>query len=88
MAARDEHRHLLTLRLTKLLMNQNLILSLFAYYSPSDNDGYLRPKAKYKLSDHWQIDGGLNLFFGKEEHTFWGRFQDNTNAYIGLRYSF
>ena len=88
MAARDEYRHLLTLRLTKLLMNQNLILSLFAYYSPSDNDGYLRPKVKYKLNDHWQIDGGLNLFFGEEEYTFWGRFQDNTNAYIGLRYSF
>ncbi len=88
MAARDEYRHLLTLRLTKLLMNQNLILSLFAYYSPSDNDGYLRPKVKYKLNDHWQIDGGLNLFFGEEEHTFWGRFQDNTNAYIGLRYNF
>jgi hypothetical protein len=88
MKARDEYRHLLTLRLTKLMMNQNLTLSLFAYYSPTDNDGYLRPKVKYKLTDHWQLDGGMNLFFGEEEHTFWGRFQDNTNAYLGLRYSF
>ncbi len=86
--ARDEYRHLLTLRLTKLLLNQNLTLSLFAYYSPTDNDGSLRPKVKYKLTDQWQIDGGLNIFFGEDEHTFWGRFQDNTNAYIGLRYNF
>lgn len=88
MQARDEYRHMLTLRLTKLLMNQNLNLSLFIYYSPSDNDGYLRPKASYKISDQWRITGGCNLFFGEDEHTFWGRFRDNTNAYLGLRYSF
>jgi hypothetical protein len=88
MPVRDEYRHLLTLRLTQLLMNQNLILSFFAYYSPSDRDGFLRPKVTYKVNDDWQVDGGLNLFFGKEEHTFWGRFQDNTNAFVGLRYSF
>ncbi|CAK8718854.1 MAG: hypothetical protein CDV28_1525 [Candidatus Electronema aureum] len=88
MKTRDEYRHLLTLRLTKLMMNQNLTLSLFAYYSPTDNDGNVRPKVKYKLNDHWQLDGGLNFFFGDEEHTFWGRFQDNSNAFVGLRYNF
>jgi hypothetical protein len=88
MKAREEYRQMLTLRLTKLLMNQNLTLSLFAYYSPTDNDGNVRPKVKYKLNDHWQLDGGLNFFFGDEEHTFWGRFQDNSNAFIGLRYNF
>jgi hypothetical protein len=30
---KDEYRHILTLRLTRLMMNQNLKLSLFAYYS-------------------------------------------------------
>ncbi|NOQ45315.1 MAG: hypothetical protein GQ559_01350, partial [Desulfobulbaceae bacterium] len=70
--ARDECRHMLTLRLTKLLMNQNLNLSLFVYYSPSDNDGYARPGFSYKLTDHWLIDGGFNLFWGNDDHTFWG----------------
>ncbi|MCW5206157.1 hypothetical protein VU08_04385 [Desulfobulbus sp. F5] len=88
MKAREEYRQMLTLRLTKLMMNQNLTLSLFAYYSPTDNDGNVRPKVKYKLNDHWQLDGGLNFFFGDEEHTFWGRFQDNSNAFVGLRYNF
>ena len=86
--ARDEYRHMLTGRLTQLLMDQNLTLSLFAYYSPSDNDGYIRPKFSYKLDDNWLLDGGFNLFWGENDYTFWGRFQDNTNAYVGVRYSF
>ncbi|MCP4642301.1 MAG: hypothetical protein GY851_17785, partial [bacterium] len=45
MPKRDENRHVVTVRLTKLLMNQNLMLSLFTYYSPSDQDAYVRPKA-------------------------------------------
>jgi len=85
---RDKYRHLLTARFTQLLMEQNLILSLFIYYSPSDNDGYVRPKFSYKLNDNWLLDGGFNLFMGKHDYTFWGRFQDNTNAYAGLRWSF
>jgi hypothetical protein len=86
--ARDEYRHMLTVRLTRLLMDQNLTLSLFAYYSPSDNDGYVRPKFSYKLTDNWLLDGGLNLFWGENDYTFWGRFQDNSNIYVGVRYSF
>ncbi|WLE98139.1 MAG: hypothetical protein QTN59_04725 [Candidatus Electrothrix communis] len=88
MEARDEYRQMLTMRLTKLMMQQTLTLSLFAYYSPTDNDGYVRPKFQYKLSDNLLVDGGFNLFFGENEHTFWGRFQDNTNAFVGVRYSF
>ena len=88
MYARDEYRQMLTARFTKLLMEQNLNLSLFVYYSPTDNDGYLRQKFSYKLNDNWLMDGGFNLFLGEDEYTFWGRFQDNTNAYVGLRYSF
>jgi hypothetical protein len=86
--ARDENRHMLTARLTKLLMNQNLTLSVFVYYSPSNNDGYLRPKVSYKLNDNWQLDGGFNLFWGEHDYTFWGRFQDNTNAYTAVRWNF
>jgi hypothetical protein len=88
MEARDEYRQMLTMRLTKLLMQQTLTLSLFVYYSPTDQDGYARPKFQYKVTDNLLVDGGFNLFFGQDEHTFWGRFQDNTNAFVGIRYSF
>ncbi len=88
MPKRDEFRHLTTLRLTKLLMNQNLNLSLFTYYSPSDEDVYLRPIANYKASDNLSVEVGANIFCGDEPYTFFGQFEDNTNAYLAVRYSF
>ena len=86
--AADEDRHVLTLRLTKLLLRQNLKLSLFSYYSPTDNDAYLRPNVHYKVDDHWSVEIGGNLFVGEDEHTFFGQFSNNTNVYAGARYGF
>jgi hypothetical protein len=86
--ARDEFRHLLTLRLTKMLMNQNLVLGLFTFYSPSDNDAYFRPDITYKLSDNWMLIANGNIFIGKEDHTFFGQFENNSNVNLGMRYSF
>ncbi len=86
--ARDEDRHLTTLRLTKLLMNQNLRCSLFTYYSPTDKDVYMRPNVNYKVNDNTTAEAGANVFFGDYPHTFFGQFQNNTNVYAGLRYSF
>ena len=85
---RDQYRHLMTLRLTKLLMNQNLRCSLFTYYSPSDKDVYMRPNVNYKVSDNLAVEAGANVFFGDYPNTFFGQFQNNTNIYTGLRYSF
>ncbi len=88
MKSRDEFRHLLTLRLTRLLMNQNLMLSFFTYYSPSDSDLYARPQVNYKVNDHVTVESGLNVFVGDYNHTFFGQFHRNTNIYASLRYSF
>ncbi len=84
----DEDRHVITLRLTHLLMQQNLRLSLFTFYSPSDQDAYLRPKAHYKIGDAWSAEFGGNVFVGKDRHTFFGQFENNSNVYLALRYSF
>jgi hypothetical protein len=86
--ARDEDRHLVTLRLTKLLMNQNLRCSLFTYYSPTDKDVYMRPNLNYKASDNVALEVGANIFFGDYPNTFFGQFQNNTNIYAAVRYSF
>lgn len=85
---KDHARHVITLRLTKQLFNQNLQLSLFSYWSPSDRDGYLRPTLKYKASDALSLYLGANIFVGEEEYTFFGQFEENSNLYLGLRYSF
>lgn len=84
----DEFRHVVTLRLTQLMRNQNLALSLFVFYSPSDGDAYFRPNINYKVDDHWIVDVGGNLFVGREQASFLGQFEKNNNAYIGLRYGF
>lgn len=86
--ARDQYRHVITLQLTKLLMNQNLELAFSSYYSPSDEDAYLRPNVKYKYTDNMVLEAGANVFFGEESHTFFGQFRNNTNIYTAIRYSF
>lgn len=84
----DHQRHVVTLRLTKLLMNQNLELSLFTFYSPSDKDAYLRPRVSYDIDDHWSVETGGNIFLGERDHTFFNQFQNNSNVYAALRYGF
>ncbi len=85
---REEDRHLFTLRLTKMLLLENLKLSLFTYFSPSNHDVYFRPNILYKFTDSLQGEVGGNLFAGEDRHTFFGQFGQNTNMYAGVRYSF
>ncbi len=86
--ARDEVRNVLTARLTKLLMQQTLTLSAFAYYSPTDQDAYLRPLVSYDVTDEWKVEAGGNFFLGEDPHTFFGQFDHNDSVYAATRYSF
>ena len=85
---RDENRHVLTLRVTQLWLQQNLELSFFAYWSTSDRDAYLRPRIHYQVDDHWGVELGGNVFTGGRSHTFFGQLEDNSNIYLALRYGF
>ena len=69
-------------------MNQNLTLSAFNFYSPTDEDGYLRLNANYKINDSWAAEIGGNLFYGAEEISFFGQFEHNSNVFVALRTSF
>ena len=84
----NRDRHITTLRLTKLMLRQNLELSLFNYYSPSDKDGYVRFNASYKFTDNLKVEGGGNFFYGEDDHTFFAQFRNNNNLYVGVRRSF
>jgi len=86
--AQDENRHTLTVRLTQLLLQQNLSLSLFTFYTPSDGDAYLRPIVSYKMSDSWTATLGANIFTGDSQNTFFGQLEDNSNVYTRVRYSY
>jgi len=84
----DKSRHVLTLRLTRRLMDQNLTLSWFMFYSPNDHDVYACPNVKYKIDDHWTAEAGANVLLGKYQHTFFNQFSRNSNVYFALRYGF
>ncbi len=84
---RDRTRHVVTARITRLMRDQRLTLSVFAYLSPSDRDGYLMPRATYRITDRWSIEGGGNLFFGDEDFTFFGQFENNSNVNFAARFS-
>jgi hypothetical protein len=69
-------------------MNQNLMLSLFNFYSPSDEDGYLRASGLYKMTDSLRFELGGNFFYGEEDYTFFGQFEGASNIYAGVRTGF
>lgn len=85
---RNEFRHLLTLRLTQLLVMDNLELSLFTFFSPDELDTYIRPRITYKIAEPLAFVAGANLMFGRDDYTFFGQLKENTNVYVRLRYSF
>jgi hypothetical protein len=83
-----ENRQLLTLRLTYTALQQKLIYRLFNFYSPTDNDGYLKPSITYRYNDQWLFSGGANFFWGDKKHTFFGQHQQNSNAWLRVKTQF
>lgn len=84
----NEDRHTFTLRITWMLMNQNLVLGCFTRYSPSDDDLYVKPAVTYKISDIWQAEIGGNVFTGEDDYSFLAQFENNSNIYASLRCSY
>jgi hypothetical protein len=84
----DELRQLLTARLTRLLKYQTWKLSLFGYWSPTDEDFYLIPEVWHSLADGVWVSAGANVFGGRSETSFFGQLDKNDNVYVNLRYEF
>ncbi|MFQ5866927.1 MAG: hypothetical protein ACE5IT_02910 [bacterium] len=84
----DKLRQYITFRLTQFLKYQTLKLSLFAFYSPNDEDYFIIPEIKYNISDEMWISIGGNVFGGKVDNTFFGQLNKNDNLYLTLRYEF
>src|SRR3989338_1723790 len=85
---RDQFRQLLTLRISKLFWLQTVEASCFAFYSPTDDDAYLRPRFTWQINDQWKTTVGANVFFGKHDWTEFGQLEDNDNIYARIRRSF
>jgi len=83
----DQYR-MVTLRLTQLLMNQDLKLDLFIYYSPSGDDSFARPVVNYRVDDHWMMELGANLFEGDRSDQLWAQLEESSNWFFSIRYQF
>lgn len=84
----DELRQIATLRLEKMMSDQTVRLSLFTFYSPTDEDMHVRALASYKMTDAVEVAIGGNLFEGEHEETQFGQFDKNDNIFSRIRYNF
>lgn len=88
MPQQDRFRGVVSTRLTRMLKYQSWTLSLFAAYSPTDNDYFLQPEISHKLTDNLGVSAGANIFGGKSETTFFGQLNRSDNVFFRVRYDF
>ena len=84
----DRNRWVVSSRLTQLLHYQTWRLSVFAAYSPSDRDYFVKPEVTVKLTDSLAVLLGASVFGGRHETTFFGQLDRSDNVSVGLRYDF
>lgn len=82
----DRVRHLLTLRLTKFLKYHTWKLSVFSFYSPSDQDALIIPEVWRAFTDRLSLTVGAKIFQGRQPTTFLGQFRSNDNVYAAIRF--
>jgi hypothetical protein len=84
--AAEENDSLVTLNISKKFFNQMLTLSNMVYCDVNDGEFYNRSKVEYEISDGFFASAGLDIFSGKDGQ--FGVYQDNTQVWFKLRYSF
>ncbi len=83
----NEVNNLMTFLARKdLLEGDTLHLEFFSYIGLTDNDGLIRPKISYDLTDGLNILLGANIFYG--DKGMFGRFNKNDMVYVKIKYSF
>lgn len=88
MVEADEMYHLITARMTQLLMMETVSISAFAFISPNDEDFYGRFSISYKYTDALTLSIGANIFEGSHEYTNFGAYQKNDNVYLKVTYGY
>ncbi|MET1255458.1 hypothetical protein [Aliikangiella maris] len=84
----QERKITLTARLTQMALQQKLTNTLMLFYSPDEEDYYIRFGHHYRYSDQLTLSGGGNILGGKSEQSFFGQLRDNSNLYLRFEYHF
>lgn len=84
----DELRSTVTARIGRWARHRTLHMSVFGYWGVTDEDWHVRPSASYDVTDAVRVTAGASLVGGQRPDTLFGQFQDNSNAFGRLRFSF
>lgn len=82
---RDDIESNVTLLGRRSILNDTLVVETIWIHSLNRNDGVIRPKIEYELSDTVRIWGGVDLFYGTRNGAF-GQFGRRDRVVIGLRW--
>ena len=82
-----EVRTLVTLWLKRPFWDDQLEPEVILVKDLNSTDAMVRPKISYKLTSHWRITLGVDLFGGAPDGLF-GEFADRNRGYTELRYDF
>jgi hypothetical protein len=64
----------------------NLTPSFFGMYDPS-GEGWIRLQMNIRFGDYWRCAFGTNMYWACDNNqAYFGLIQDNTNAYMNLRF--
>jgi hypothetical protein len=85
--AQPRARQLVSLRLSRLALQDRLQLSLIQLHSPSQHDRWLRATASYRFSDRWLAGSTVNAF-GGPLHSEFGQLEPDSNFGVWLRRQF
>ncbi|MFP6846416.1 MAG: DUF1302 family protein [Thalassolituus sp.] len=84
---RNRQRMQHTLLLRRFLLNETLELELFSLYSDEDQDGQVRAKVSYLISDELRAWFGIDTFYGDIDGQF-GQFNNTDRFVLGVAMSF
>lgn len=83
----EEYVQTVTFRMRDSFLSDTLTLQLFGYFGLDPADALLRPSLTWSLEDGVELETGAEIFLGDETGTF-GRYADNSLAYLSLRWYF
>lgn len=85
--AADEHRVQGTLLVARQFLRQTLEVRNMAWVGIDSGDLYDKISLVYHLTDAMEVSGGADLFSGPDDSDF-GQFENNTQGWMKLKYSF
>ncbi|PIE64256.1 MAG: hypothetical protein CSA26_09270 [Desulfobacterales bacterium] len=84
--ARKRDQYLFTVHISKKLLGQTLTLATILYWQLDDGELFDRFKIEYDYNDAVALSAGIDFFTGDDG--VFGRYEENTQAWVKIKYSF